>query len=111
MKSLYDDLKQGLQEAIDYEVRGGDGKEVTYLIEPVRKYSNKEIREIRNNAHMTQAVFASYMGVSKKTVEAWECGRIHPTGPACRLMEILSLGDIMDLSFISEKTGSRKYTK
>jgi len=35
---------------------------------------------------MTQAVFALFMGVSVKTVEAWESGRTHPTGPACRLI-------------------------
>ena len=103
MKSLYEDLKQGLQEAIDIEKDGGKAKATTYVIEPVKKYSNEEIRAIRNNAHMTQTVFADYMGVSKKTVEAWECGRIHPSGPACRLMYILALGDTLDLSFISER--------
>ena len=39
---------------------------------------------------MTQSVFATYMGVSKKTVEAWECGRSHPTGPVFRLLDILN---------------------
>ena len=29
-----------------------------------------------------------YMGVSVKTVEAWEAGRNHPDGPACRLLEL-----------------------
>ena len=53
---------------------------------------------------MTQAVFASYMGVSKKTVEAWESGKTHPTGPACRLLNILSSGKDKDLSFV--KIGS-----
>ncbi len=51
-----------------------------YVIEPVKEYSDKEIRDIRNKAGITQSVFASYMEVSKKTVEAWEKGRIHPTG-------------------------------
>lgn len=40
------------------------------MILPVREYSGKEIREIRKKAGMTQSVFASYMGVSIKTVEA-----------------------------------------
>ena len=39
---------------------------------------------------MTQSVFAAYMGVSKKTVEAWEGGRTHPSGPAFRLLEVLA---------------------
>ena len=37
---------------------------------------------------MTQAIFAAYMGVSKKTVEAWESGHNHPAGAACRLLSI-----------------------
>ena len=105
MNSLYEDLKRGLQEAIDYEKGDGKAKAVTYVIEPVKRYNNKEIRTIRNNAHMTQTVFADYMGVSKKTVEAWECGRIHPSGPACRLMYLLALGEILDSSFISKRNG------
>ena len=63
MKSLYEGSKQGLQEAIDYEKGDGNAKAATYVIEPVRRYDNKEIRAIRNNDHMTQTVFADYMGV------------------------------------------------
>ena len=61
----------------------------------------EEIRTIRINAGMTQTVFANYMGVSKKTIEAWEAGRSHPTGPAFRLMDILAHEKIKELSFIS----------
>jgi putative transcriptional regulator len=45
---------------------------------------------------MTQSVFASYMGVSIKTVEAWEGGRTHPTGPVFRLLDILSKNEEME---------------
>lgn len=53
---------------------------------PVREYEASEIKEIRNGLGMTQAVFALFMGVSKKTVEAWEAGRNMPDGPARRLL-------------------------
>lgn len=33
--------------------------------------------------------FEKGIGVAKKTVEAWECGRTHPTGPAFRLLPII----------------------
>ena len=49
---------------------------------------------------MTQSVFASYMGVSKKTIEAWECGRTHPTGPAFRLLDILANDDLDETDFV-----------
>lgn len=90
MTSLFEDLKEGLQQAIEFAKGEGAARVTRFDIEPVIVYSNNEIREIRKNAKMTQAVFALYMGVSVKTVEAWENGRTHPTGPACRLMTILS---------------------
>ena len=93
MSSLFDDIREGLEEAISYEKGTGKAKTKTYMILPVNEYSNKEIREIRMKAGMTQSVFASYMGVSKKTVEAWECGRTHPTGPVFRLLDILASGE------------------
>ena len=100
MSKLFDDLCTGLQEAIDFEKGKVSAKTVTYRIQPVNHYSCKEIRKIRMDAGMTQSVFACYMGVSKKTIEAWECGRTHPTGPACRLLDLLASNQIENLSFI-----------
>ena len=103
MSSLFDDLKQGLEEAIDYEKGNGNARVKTYMIMPIKEYSNKEIREIRMKAGMTQTVFSSYMGVSKKTVEAWECGRTHPTGPVFRLLDILATEDLEKTDFVVVK--------
>lgn len=103
MSSLFDDLKQGLQEAIDYEKGQGKTRKKTYMILPIKEYSNTEIRDIRMKAGMTQSVFASYMGVSKKTVEAWECGRTHPTGPVFRLLDILAADDLEETNYVVTK--------
>ena len=103
MSSLFDELKTGLQEAIDFEKGSGSAKTTVYVVNPVQKYTNQDIKRIRNEAGMTQAVFASYMGVSVKTVEAWELGRTHPTGPAYRLMGILDEGKEESLSFVEIK--------
>lgn len=100
MSTLFDDLKQGLQEAIEYEKGQGAARVKTYMIAPVREYSNVEIREIRMKAGMTQSVFASYMGVSKKTVEAWEGGRTHPTGPVFRLLDVLASDDLEKTNYV-----------
>ena len=83
--------------AVDaYEKGTGEATVKTYMILPIREYSGKEIRDVRKKAGMTQSVFASYMGVSIKTVEAWEGGRTHPTGPVFRLLDILSANDEME---------------
>ena len=66
-----------------------------------QKVDNEEIRKIRIDSGMTQAAFAQFMGISPKTVEAWECGRIHPTGPAYRLLNLLYTKGVEDFSFVS----------
>ena len=103
MSALFEDLKEGLQEAIDYERGKGSAKRTTYVIDPVKKYSNVDIKKIRNHAGMTQAVFADYLGVSPKTIEAWELGRTHPTGPANRLLDILAQNKQDILPFVTMK--------
>ena len=100
MESLFEDLATGLQQAIDFEKGSGTAKVTTYEISPVKKYNNSDIKNVRRQAGMTQKVFADYMGVSKKTVEAWENGRTHPTGSACRLLDILSSNSNLDLPFV-----------
>ena len=40
MSSLFDDLKQGLEEAIAYEKGRGKARVKTYMIMPVKEYTN-----------------------------------------------------------------------
>lgn len=89
MSKMYEGLKKGLNEAIAMEKGEVKGRKVTYVFTPLKKYSNTQVKKIRNSINMTQSVFANYMGVSPKTVEAWERGTNHPIGPACRLLSLL----------------------
>ena len=59
-----------------------------------------ESRAIRLSCGLTQAAFAACMGVSQKTVEAWEGGRSHPDGAARRLF-----GLVMANPHFFEETG------
>ena len=101
MSALFDDLQVGLLQAIDYAKGNGSGRTITYTIDPVTKLNKDQIREIRMQAHMTQHVFADYLGVSVKTVESWERGRTRPTGPAYRLISFLAHNQVQMLPFIS----------
>ena len=101
MSTLFEDLQEGLLQAIDYAKGQGPARVVTYKIDPVTEYDKEQIRQIRMDAQMTQHVLADYLGVSVKTVEAWERGRTHPTGPACRLLSMLSNKQTQALPFIS----------
>ena len=77
---------------------------ISYFKEPVKKYDKTEIKRIRKSCGISQSVFADCMGVSKKTVEAWEYGKNTPTGPACRLLYILD-NKRLDLPFVKIAEG------
>ena len=96
MSILFDDIAKGLNQAIEYEKNKSNAKAHKVIIQPVIKYSNKDVKRIRNKSRMTQKILAEYMGVSVKTVEAWETGTSHPSGAACRLLSILDAGTPTD---------------
>ena len=86
--SIANDLKNGVKQAIAYEKGELKAKKVTLSIALVDVFTPSEIKSIRNSTGLTQNLFAKYMGVSVKTVEAWESGRNHPEGAACRLLAL-----------------------
>lgn len=85
---VFDDIKLGLEQAIEYEKGTLKARKTTLSILPLDTFTSEEIKEIRNKTGLTQALFAKYMGVSIKTVEAWEAGRNQPDGAARRLLAI-----------------------
>ena len=86
---VYDGIMQGLEEAIKYNKGQIRARTKTMSIEPVPDFEAAEIKNIRNELGMTQVLFAGFMGVSTKTVEAWEAGRNMPNGPARRILAML----------------------
>ncbi len=86
--ALFDDIKTGIGEAIEFEKGKLKAKTTTLTISPVRRFAPEEIKTIRKETGLTQVLFAKFMGVSVKTVEAWEAGRNHPDGTACRLLAL-----------------------
>lgn len=87
--SLFEEMKTGLDQAIDYEKGRGKAKVTVLSVRPVEAFSPEDIKGIRLAAGLTQILFAKFMGVSPKTVEAWEAGRNRPEGPACRLLTLM----------------------
>ena len=43
---------------------------------PVRQYTGADVRRIRKEANVSQAVFAAVLNVGRATVAAWEQGTI-----------------------------------
>ncbi len=86
--AIFDDIKLGVEQAIEYEKGNLKAKKTTLTITPVEVFTPQDIKDIRNQTGLTQVLFARFMGVSVKTVESWEAGRNHPEGAACRLLTL-----------------------
>lgn len=90
MSSVFEDIMESLNELND----AANGKETgivvhRFEVKEVESFSPEEIKLIRNKAEMTQKIFAACIGVSVKSVEAWEGGRSRPDGAARRLISLI----------------------
>ncbi len=88
MSKYYESLKRGLEEALEYSKGNLKCRSIKVNFEAVPEYAPDDIKRIRTKSHLTQAGFASFLGVTPKAVEAWENGRNKPNGPARRLMSM-----------------------
>lgn len=93
--SVYDGIIQGLNEAIAFNEGKGKARTKTISVEPVPDFEASEIKNIRSELGMTQMLFAKLMGVSVKTVEAWEAGRNMPDGPARRILAMFRFDPLL----------------
>lgn len=92
MSSVFDSIMTGLNEAIeDAQSKQKKLPRRAVTVMPVKAYKADEVKKIRNSTGMSQKAFASYMGVSDKTVEAWESGTNCPSGAASRLLTMMEM--------------------
>ena len=56
---------------------------------PVKTYQPQEIRQIRLRYRVSQAVFATYLNVSKTSVASWESGGKKPGPTAVKLLNLV----------------------
>jgi len=87
--NVFESIMSGLQESIDYEDGKLNARTKKISIEPLPEMTADEIKGVRKQSGLTQAVFAAVIGVSVKTVEAWEAGTNHPSGSAKRILSII----------------------
>ena len=100
MSNVYENILTGLQEAIDDSIAEKKIlKKRMVAIVPVKEYNSKEVKTIRNKTGLSQKLFAIYMGVSVKTVEAWETGTNRPNGAASRILSMMELDNDLTKRF------------
>ena len=78
MRNLLDEIREGLEAYRDHP----DALRW-------RKFSMPNVRTVRQQFGMSQSQMATFLKVSKRTVENWEQGRRSPTGPARILPRIM----------------------
>lgn len=100
MSSVYESIVAGLTEAIeDVQNKEKKLKRRVVTIIPVKEYEASEIKTIRKSTGLSQKLFAGYMGVSDKTVEAWESGKNKPSGVASRLLTMMEMDSELTKAF------------
>lgn len=103
----FNSIITGLTESLEY-VKGNTSKarKMSVSVADLPSYHDKEIKKIREDLNLTQKNFAFVLGVSPKTVEAWESGRNVPQGTAQRFLQMLQFGGkkmLQDFNVISVK--------
>ena len=92
---VFDDTVASLNELKDHAEGKSTGIIVHRRTSPnvvdVPDFTAQEIKEIRLAANMSQRIFAACIGVSTKSVEAWEGGRSRPDGAARRILGLMKI--------------------
>lgn len=104
MQSYY---KDAVKDALYPKRKGVITKRNKYIsVAPINETTAKEVKKIRLYLQLSVALFAQLMGVSVKTVEAWESGTNTPSGPAMRLMRMAEKNPdiLLDGGAIIDKT-------
>ncbi|WP_309623056.1 NadS family protein [Novosphingobium sp.] len=85
MSKFYDELVEGLNEAIAFASGKDTGARVHTIDVPVI-----DVAAIRAKTGLSQSQFAKSIGVAKGTLLNWEHGRRRPTGPAQVLLAMIA---------------------
>lgn len=77
-RNLFDEIREGLEAYRDRP------KTLTR-----RELTTPDVKSIRERFGLSQSQMATFLNVSKRTLENWEQGRCGPTGPAQTLLTIM----------------------
>jgi putative transcriptional regulator len=90
-QKYFDELMTSLEDAAAFAA-GDTTKARVVEVEredPVPEYKAADVARTRTELKLTQRALANVLGVSTRTVEAWEAGRNIPSGAARHLLYLL----------------------
>lgn len=82
---FFSSFVDGLQEARDHK----NGNTHSQTVVRKRLLPNVNVKSVRASLNLTQKAFANVLGVSPRTVEAWETGKTTPTPTAKKLIYLI----------------------
>lgn len=85
---IFDDLKQALSDALDYQQGKKTTLRVSQLPPPPKALTPGQIRAIRQSFNVSQAGFARIINVSVNAVESWEQGVRRPREATLKLLAV-----------------------
>ncbi|MGI6689021.1 MAG: helix-turn-helix domain-containing protein [Christensenellales bacterium] len=91
-------LTESLQQAIDY--KRGNKKAARSMVRAINvpDYKAADIVAVRRKLNLTQRGLANAVGVSPRTVEAWEAGINQPSGSSRHMLYLLDKDEcVLDL--------------
>src|SRR5471030_460372 len=86
-KEMFTDLLGSAHEALAH-AQGKRSLRTTTLPLPPKPFNARAVKRVRASLRASQAVFARFLNVSTKLVQAWEANRRTPEGPALVLLHI-----------------------
>ena len=88
-KETFGELLGSMKEALEH-AEGQRNLRTTAVPLPPAPLNGRAVKRVRAALHASQAVFARYLNVSTKLVQAWEADRRVPEGPALVLLHIVA---------------------
>ena len=88
-KEYFDALMESLEDAAAFAQGDTSRAKVVDVEDPVPAYAAKDVARTRMDLNLSQRALAGVLGVSVRTVEAWEAGRNVPSGAARHLLFLL----------------------
>ena len=85
---FFEELKESLEQGLQHAKGERSDLRTTILPKPPQKLDSKDIVALREQLNQSQAVFARFLNVSVKAVQAWEAGTRNPSGAALKLLSI-----------------------
>jgi DNA-binding transcriptional regulator YiaG len=86
-KKTFAELLESAGEALEH-AQGKRDLRSTVLPPPPKPLSAAAVKRLRKQVNASQSVFAHYLNVSTKLVQAWESDRRKPDGAALRLLHV-----------------------